>query len=129
METLDDDTLKERSKQARTLSRLILRKFNERMRQLQHGDLYMTIASEFLHLPSLDNVDRLSTVYGHPRVRCALNLLDNFVFKQFFYGKVLLHPLWIKQFARLLDVAKPRPIVRELLTSTETFTFAGLSSH
>ena len=119
METLDDDALEERSKQARTLSRLILRKFNEKMRRVQFGELYMTIASEFLRLPSLDNVDRLSTVYGHPRVRCALNLLDNLVFKEFFYGKVFLHPLWIKQFTRLLDAAKPRPIVRELLTSTQ----------
>jgi hypothetical protein len=115
METLADHALEERSKQARMLSRLILRKFNEKMRRVQHGEVYATIASEFLHLPSLDNLDRLSTVYGYPWVRCALNLLDNLVFKEFFYEKVFLHPLWIKQFARLLDAAKPRPILRELL--------------
>ena len=118
METIDDSTLEERSKQARTLSRLILRKFNEKMRRIHLGELYMTIVTEFLYLPSLDNVDRLSTVYGHPRVWCALTMLDKLVLKEFFYGKIFIHPVWIKQFTQLLDVAKPRPILNELLTST-----------
>jgi hypothetical protein len=72
-----------------------------------------------MSLPSLDNVDRLSTVYGYSRVRRAISLLDNLVFEEFFYGKLYLYPLWIKQFARLLDAARPRAIVRELLTSSD----------
>ena len=120
MDTLNDHALEERSKQGRMLSRLIMRKFNEKMRRGNPpGEVYISIASDFLHLPSLDNVDRLSTVYGYPCVKCALNLLDNLVFEEFFYGKVPLHPLWIKQFTGLLDAAKSRPIIRELLTSTQ----------
>jgi len=41
------------------------------------------------------------------------------VFEEFFYGKLSLYPLWIKRFARLLDAAKPRAIVKELLTSSD----------
>ena len=118
----DDDALEERAKQVRTLSRLVLRKFNERMRRLERrGEVYVAIISEFLYLPSLDNIDRVSAVYGYPLVRKALGLLDNLVFKEFFYGKIFFHPLWIKQFTRLLDGAKPRPIVRELMSSSENF--------
>ena len=90
------------------------------MRRIERlGEVYATIVSEFLYLPSIDNLDRLSTVYGYPLVRKALTLLDNLVFKEFFYGKVFLHPLWIKQFTRLLDAARSRPMVRELLISSE----------
>ena len=69
-------------------------------------------------MPSLDNVDRLSTVYGYARVRKAIGFLDNLVFEVFFYGKLSIYPLWMKQFTRLLDAAKPRAIVRELMTSS-----------
>jgi hypothetical protein len=41
------------------------------------------------------------------------------VFEEFFYGKLYLYPLWIKQFTRLLDAARPRAIVKELLTSSD----------
>ena len=81
-------------------------------------ELYSTIASQFLCLPSLDNVDRLSTVYGYARVRKAISFLDNLVFEEFFYGKLSIYPIWMKQFTRLLDAAKPRAIVRELMTSS-----------
>jgi hypothetical protein len=101
--------------------RLALRKL--RQRRLQEGEeargVYETIASEFLTVPSLDNVDRLSTVYGYSRVRRAISLLDNLIFEEFFYGKLYLYPLWIKQFTRLLDAARPRAIVKGLLTSSE----------
>ena len=113
-------SLEERLKQSRVFKRLALRKLQQR--RLQGGndqrDVYSTIASEFLSLPSLDNVDRLSTVYGYSRVRRAISLLDNLVFEEFFYGKVYLYPLWMKQFTRLLDAARPRAIVKELLTSS-----------
>jgi len=113
--------LEERLKQSRVFKRLALRKLQQR--KLQEGqerrDVYSTIASEFLSLPSLDNVDRLSTVYGYSMVRRAISLLDNLVFEEFFYGKLYLYPLWIKQFTRLLDAARPRAIVRELMTSSE----------
>ena len=114
-------SLEERLNQSRAFKRLVLRRIGQR--KLQEGEasnvLCETIASDFLDLPSLDNVDRLSTVYGYSRVRRAISLLDNLVFEEFFYGKLSLYPLWIKQFTRLLDAARPRAIVKELLTSSD----------
>jgi hypothetical protein len=121
MDLTKNSDLDERMKQSRVFKRLALRKLQQR--KLQEGqeqrDVYSTVASEFLSLPSLDNVDRLSTVYGYSRVRRAISLLDNLVFEEFFYGKLYLYPLWIKQFTRLLDAARPRAIVKELLTSSD----------
>ena len=121
MELQTTSLIEERQKQTRMFKRLVGRKFTQR--RLQHGydyrEPYSTIASEFLALPSLDNVDRLSTVYGYAMVRKAISLMDNMVFEDFFYGKVGLYPMWIKQFARLLDAARPRQIVSELMTSSE----------
>jgi len=121
MDLLKNSDLDERLKQSRVFRRLALRKL--RQRRLQEGEEarseYETIASEFLAVPSLDNVDRLSTVYGYSRVRRAISLLDNLIFEEFFYGKLYLYPLWIKQFTRLLDAARPRAIVKGLLTSSE----------
>ena len=121
MEVPQNSALEERLQQSRVFKRLALRKL--RLRRLQEGqeqrDVYALIASEFMSLPSLDNVDRLSTVYGYSRVRRAISLLDNLVFEEFFYGKLYLYPLWIKQFTRLLDAARPRAIVKELLTSSD----------
>jgi hypothetical protein len=121
MDLPKNSDLDERLKQSRVFKRLALRKLQQR--RLQEGeeqrDVYSTVASEFLSLPSLDNVDRLSTVYGYSRVRRAISLLDNLVFEEFFYGKLYLYPLWIKQFTRLLDAARPRAIVKELLTSSD----------
>ncbi len=121
MDFLRKSGLDERLKQSRVFKRLALRRL--RQRKLQEGEesrgVYETIASEFLATPSLDNVDRLSTVYGYSRVRRAISLLDNLVFEEFFYGKLYVYPLWIKQFTRLLDAARPRAIVRELLTSSD----------
>ena len=114
-------SLEERLAQSRVFKRLVIRRIGQR--KLKEGEtsnvLYETIASDFLDLPSLDNVDRLSTVYGYSRVRRAIGLLDNLVFEEFFYGKLSLYPLWIKQFTRLLDAARPRAIVKELLTSSD----------
>jgi hypothetical protein len=114
-------SLDERLRQSRVFKRLVIRRIGQR--KLKEGEasnvLYETIASDFLGLPSLDNVDRLSTVYGYSRVRRAISLLDNLVFEEFFYGKLSLYPLWIKQFTRLLDAARPRAIVKELLTSSD----------
>ena len=108
MNLTQNSTLDERLKQSRVFRRVALRKLQQR--KLKEGeeqrDVYSTVASEFLSLPSLDNVDRLSTVYGYSRVRRAISLLDNLVFEEFFYGKLYLYPLWIKQFARLLDAAR-----------------------
>ena len=119
MELSENSAVDERLKQSRVFKRLALRKLQ--LRKLQEGqeqrDVYSAIASEFLNLPSLDNVDRLSTVYGYSRVRRAISLLDNLVFEEFFYGKLYLYPLWIKQFTRLLDAARPRAIVKELMSS------------
>lgn len=121
MDLSNNSTLEERLKQSRVFKRLALRKL--RQRKLQEGQdskgVYETVASEFLTMPSLDNVDRLSTVYGYSRVRRAISLLDNLVFEEFFYGKLYLYPLWIKQFTRLLDAARPRAIVKDLLTSSD----------
>jgi len=121
MEPPQNSSIDERLEQSRVFKRLALRKL--RLRKMQEGqeqrDVYSTIASEFMCLPSLDNVDRLSTVYGYSCVRRAIALLDNLVFEEFFYGKLYLYPLWIKQFTRLLDAAKPRAIVRELMSSQE----------
>jgi len=121
MDTQKKSSLEERLGQTRVFRRLVIRRIGQR--KLKEGEasnvLYETIASDFLDLPSLDNVDRLSTVYGYSRVRRAISLLDNLVFEEFFYGKLSLYPLWIKQFTRLLDAARPRAIVKELLTSSD----------
>jgi hypothetical protein len=121
MDLSKNSVLEQRLKQSRVFKRLALRKLQQR--RLQEGQeqkgVYETIASEFMSLPSLDNVDRLSTVYGYSRVRRAISLLDNLVFEEFFYGKLYLYPLWIKQFTRLLDAARPRAIVKELMSSQE----------
>lgn len=121
MDSQKNSALDERLKQSRLFKRLALRKLQQRkLQQAQEPiGVYATIASEFMSLPSLDNVDRLSTVYGYSRVRRAMSLLDNLVFEEFFYGKIQLYPLWIKQFARLLDAARPRAIVKDLMTSSE----------
>jgi hypothetical protein len=120
MDLTKNSDLDERLKQSRLIKRLALRKLQQR--KLQEGqeqrDVYSTVASEFLSLPSLDNVDRLSTVYGYSRVRRAISLLDNLVFEEFFYGKFSIYPMWMKQFTRLLDAARPRATVRELMTSS-----------
>jgi len=120
MDFQKDSSLEARLKQSRAFKRLVLRRIGQR--KLREGEtpnvLCETIASDFLDLPSLDNVDRLSTVYGYSRVRRAISLIDNLVFEEFFYGKLSLYPLWIKQFTRLLDAARPRAIVKELLTSS-----------
>lgn len=117
----NSSSLDERLQQSRVFRRLAIRKLQAR--RLQEGqeqrELYETIASEFMGLPSLDNVDRLSTVYGYSRVRRAISLLDNLLFEEFFYGKLHVYPLWIKQFTRLLDAARPRAIVKELMTSSD----------
>ena len=110
-------TIEERLSQSRQIRRAVLRKLQQKKWQ-ETKEVYTTVASEFLCLPSLDNVDRLSTVYGYARVRKAISLLDNLVFEEFFYGKFTIYPLWIKQFASLLDAAKPRAIVKELMTSS-----------
>lgn len=121
MDLTKNSAVEERLTQSRVFKRLALRKLQQR--RLQEGqeqrEVYGTIASEFMSLPSLDNVDRLSTVYGYSRVRRAISLLDNLVFEEFFYGKLQLYPLWIKQFTRLLDAARPRAIVKELMSSQE----------
>ena len=113
-------TIDDRLSQCRMLKRAVQRRLQQRKRQdgNETKEMYSTIASQFLCLPSLDNVDRLSTVYGYARVRRAISFLDNLVFEEFFYGKLSIYPLWMKQFTRLLDAAKPRAIVRELMTSS-----------
>ena len=121
MNLTNNSAVEERVRQSRVFKRLALRKLQTRRLQegLEQRAVYETIASEFMSLPSLDNVDRLSTVYGYSRVRRAISLLDNLVFEEFFYGKLHLYPLWIKQFTRLLDAARPRAIVKELMTSSD----------
>ena len=113
-------TIDDRLSQCRMLKRAVQRRLQQRKWQDDNEtkEMYSTIASQFLCLPSLDNVDRLSTVYGYARVRRAISFLDNLVFEEFFYGKLSIYPLWMKQFTRLLDAAKPRSIVRELMTSS-----------
>ena len=117
----NNSTVEQRLEQSREFRRVALRKLQQKkMREGQDPkEVYTLIASEFLSLPSLDNVDRLSTVYGYSRVRRAIGLLDNLVFEEFFYGKLYVYPLWIKQFTRLLDAARPRALVKELLTSSD----------
>jgi hypothetical protein len=121
MDLSKNSALEERLKQSRVFKRLALRKLSQK--KLREGqdprEVYATVASEFLSLPSLDNVDRLSTVYGYSRVRRAISLLDNLVFEDFFYGKLYFYPLWIKQFTRLLDAARPRAIVKDLMSTSD----------
>jgi hypothetical protein len=121
MDHLRKSDPQERLEQSRMFRRVALRKLAQKGLHEGEGSkaMYETIASEFLAMPSLDNVDRLSTVYGYSRVRRAISLVDNLVFEEFFYGKLALYPLWMKQFTRLLDAARPRAIVKELLTSSE----------
>ena len=116
-------TIADRLSQSRAFKQVVLRKLQQRRLQRERDNpngLYSTIVSEFLSLPSLDNVDKLSTLYGYARVRTAISLLDNLVFEEFFYGKLSMYPLWMKQFARLLDAARPRAMVRELMTSSDS---------
>ena len=117
----EKSTVEERLLQSQSFKRAVLRKIQLKRLQSEHAqrELYGTIASEFLSLPSLDNVDRLSTVYGYAQVRKAIGILDNMVFEEFFYGKILLYPLWLKRFSRIFDAAKPRAQIRELLSSQE----------
>jgi len=117
---MDLSTIEERLSQSRAFKRTVLRKLQQKAWRdgSETKEVYCTIASEFLCLPSLDNVDRLSTVYGYARVRKAISLLDSLVFEEFFYGKFCIYPMWMKQFARLLDAARPRAMVRELMTSS-----------
>jgi hypothetical protein len=118
--SLYTSTIDDRLSQCRILRRAVQRRLQQkRLHESETKELHATIASEFLCLPSLDNVDRLSTVYGYARVRKAIGFLDNLVFEEFFYGKLSIYPLWMKQFTRLLDAAKPRAIIRELMTSSE----------
>jgi hypothetical protein len=117
---MDRSATEERLSQSRAFKRTVLRKLQQKIWRegSETKEVYYTIASEFLCLPSLDNVDRLSTVYGYAQVRKAINLLDSLVFEDFFYGKFWIYPMWMKQFARLLDAARPRAIIRELMTSS-----------
>jgi len=117
---LSKSSIEERLSQSRAFKRAALRKLQQKTWRdgSETRELYYTIASEFLCLPSLDNVDRMSTVYGYARVRKAISLLDNLVFEEFFYGKFSIYPMWMKQFTRLLDAARPRATVRELMTSS-----------
>ena len=112
--------LEERLKQSRVFKRVVLQKLCERKsRDSEPVEFSLIIASEFLSLPTLDKVDRLSTVYGFERVRKTLSLIDNLVFSEFFYGKIFFYPLWIKQFSKLLAVAKTRHMVRDLMSSDQ----------
>ncbi len=117
---MDLSTIEERLSQSRAFKRTVLRKLQQKAWRddSETKQVYYTIASEFLCLPSLDNVDRLSTVYGYARVRKAISLLDSLVFEEFFYGKFCIYPMWMKQFARLLDAARTRAMVRDLMTSS-----------
>jgi len=117
---MDQSAIEERLSQSRVFKRTALRKLQQKTWRegSEIKEIYYTIASEFLCLPSLDNVDRLSTVYGYAQVRKAISLLDSLVFEEFFYGKFFIYPMWMKQFARLLDAARPRAIVKELMTSS-----------
>ena len=113
--------IKDRLSQSRAFKQIVLRKLQQKRLQRERDNpkgLYSTIVSDFLSLPSLDNVDKLSTLYGYASVRTAISLLDNLVFEEFFYGKLSMYPLWMKQFARLLDAARPRAMVRELMPSS-----------
>lgn len=114
----ENSSLEERLKQSKMFKRVVIQKLSERrFRDSEPVEFYMVIASEFLSSPTLDKVDRLSTVYGFDRVRKTLSLIDSLVFKEFFYGKLFFYPLWIKQFAQLLAVAKTRNTVRDLMSS------------
>ncbi|MGA2783815.1 MAG: hypothetical protein ABSF09_03850 [Candidatus Bathyarchaeia archaeon] len=107
-------------RQSRVFKRVVLQKLCERRsRDSDPVEFSLIIASEFLSLPTLDKVDRLSTVYGFERVRRTLSIIDNLVFAEFFYGKLFFYPLWIKQFAQLLAVAKTRHMVRDLMSSSD----------
>ena len=120
MEADTTDLFASRHAQTRYLKRFVLRRIaKERGRDADANCWDWEIASRFMEFPSLENVHHLCLFYGYARVRSALIKVESAIFEEFFYGKVLLYPLWLKRFSRIFDAAKPRAQVRELLSSQE----------
>ena len=120
MEASTTDPFAARDAQTRYLKRFILRRIAQRSRgQADASPSDRKIAERFMESPSLENVHHLCLFYGYGKVRTTLTKVENAIFEEFFYGKVFLYPLWFKQFSRIFDAARPRPQIRELLSSQE----------
>jgi hypothetical protein len=114
------DPLEKRHVQTRYLKRFVLRRIAKKESSEAESKTWeKEIASRFMESPTLENVHHLCLFYGYGKVRSALVRLENAIFEDFFYGKIFLYPLWLKRFSRIFDAAKPRPQIRELLSSQE----------
>jgi len=114
------DPLDKRHAQARYLKRFVLRRItNKEGAESDTGTCNKEIALRFMESPTLENVHHLCLFYGYGKVRSALVRLENAIFEDFFYGKIFLYPLWLKRFSKIFDAARPRPQIRELLSSQE----------
>ncbi len=120
MEADAADPFAKRHAQTRYLKRFVLRRMKQRtIAQVGNDVSEREIASRFMESPTLENVHHLCLFYGYAKVRSALVKVENAIFEDFFYGKILFYPLWLKRFSRIFDAARPRPQVRELLSSQE----------
>ena len=120
MDADDTDPFARRYAQTRYLKRFVLRRMKRRTDDQVNVNVWdREIASRFMECPSLENVHHLCLFYGYSKVRSALMKVENVIFEDFFYGKILLYPLWLKGFSRIFEAARPRAQVRELLSSQE----------
>jgi len=114
------DLFASRHAQTRYLKRFVLRRIARAKGSQPNANAWdWEIASRFMEFPSLENVHHLCLFYGYAKVRSALIKVENVIFEEFFYDKIFLYPLWMKQFSRIFDAAKPRAQVRELLSNQE----------
>jgi hypothetical protein len=120
MDADETDPFARRYTQTRYLKRFVVRRMKPRTDAQTNINVWdREIASRFMERPSLENVHHLCLFYGYTKVRSALMKVENAIFEDFFYGKIILYPLWLKRFSRIFDAARPRAQVRELLSSQE----------
>ena len=120
MEADATDLFAKRHAQTRYLKRFVLRRMTSRTGTQANSNIWdRETAIRFMECPSLENVHHLCLFYGYAKVRSALPKVENAIFEDFFYGRILLYPLWLTRFSRIFDAARPRAQVRELLSSQE----------
>ena len=120
MEADAADLFASRHAKTRYLKRFVLRRIAKGNSGQENANFWdWEIASRFMEFPSLENVHHLCLFYGYAKVRSVLIKVENAIFEEFFYGKTLVYPLWLKRLSRIFDAAKPRAQVRELLSSQE----------
>ena len=120
MEADATDLFAKRHAQTRYLKRFVLGRIAKRTSTQANSIAWeREIASRFMECPTLENVHHLCLFYGYAKVRSALIKVENAIFEDFFYGRIFLYPLWLKRFSRIFDAARPRPQIRELLSTQE----------